>query len=264
MAAEVLIDDPAPGLRTITLHRPDELNAWTYSMEHQLFDALDGARRDEKIRVVILTGSGRGFCAGASISLLTPEGIRQRPPVEIRRRVTELVHYPKPVIAALNGATAGIGLALALACDIRFAAENAKLTTAFARRGLIAEHGSAWLLTRLVGRAHAAELLLSARVVSGTEAARIGLVTAAVPADQLIAHVEAYAADLVAGCSPRSWAVIKAQLATVDEQDIDTAYLTALPLMEVSQAGPDFAEGVQAFRERRDPHFAPLPGSTDS
>jgi enoyl-CoA hydratase/carnithine racemase len=258
MTTEVLVDDHAPGIRTITLHRPDELNAWTYSMEHQLFDALDDARRAEQVRVVILTGSGRGFCAGASISLLTPEGIRQRPPVEIRRRVTELIHYPKPVIAALNGATAGIGLALALACDIRFAAQNAKLTTAFARRGLIAEHGSAWLLTRLVGRGHATELLLSGRVLTGTEAAQIGLVTAAVPAEELTAHIQAYAADLVAGCSPGSWAVIKAQLATVDGQDVDTAYLTALPLMEVSQAAVDFAEGVRAFRERRDPHFAPL------
>jgi enoyl-CoA hydratase/carnithine racemase len=261
MAAEVLTDDVAPGVRAITLHRPDELNAWTYSMEHQLFAALDDARRDQQVRVVTITGSGRGFCAGASMAMLTADGMRERPPVAIRRRVTELMHYPKPVIAVLNGATAGIGLALALACDIRFAAESAKLTTAFVRRGLIAEHGTAWLLTRLVGRAHATELLLSGRTLLGTEAARIGLVAAAVPIEDLAAYVAAYTADLVTACSPGSWAVMKAQLTAVDGQDVDRAYLAALPLMDASHAGPDFAEGVQAFRERRDPHFPPLASS---
>jgi enoyl-CoA hydratase/carnithine racemase len=263
MATEVLTHDSGPGIRAITLNRPDELNAWTYGMERQLFEALDDARRDERVRVVTITGNGRGFCAGASLSILSAEGMRERPSVTVRRRVTELVAYPKPVIAAVNGAAAGIGLALAMACDIRFAADEAKLTTAFARRGLIAEHGTAWLLTRLVGRGHAAELLLSGRVVTGAEAARIGLVTAAVPAPDLAAHVQVYAAQLVASCSPSSWAVIKDQLAAVDRQDIDSAYLSALPLMEASQAGADFTEGVQAFREARDPNFAPLSGSND-
>ena len=259
MNGEVFTEDDGAGVRKIVLNRPDELNAWTYNLEAELFEALDSARDDTAVRVVTITGAGRGFCAGASLSILTPEAMAARPSVEVRRRITELVHFPKPVVAVINGAAAGIGLALALACDIRIAAEDAKLTTAFARRGLVAEHGMAWLLPRLVGRGRATELLMSGRVLTGVEAERIGLITAAVPTDDLTAYARDWTTELIAHCAPTSWAVMKRQLVEAETQDVDAAYLAAIPLMEESHRGPDLAEGVRAFHEKRAPRFTSLP-----
>ena len=166
---ELIIDTSEAGIATFALNRPAELNAWTYPLEASFFAALDSAASDPEVRVVVVTGAGRGFCAGASMRLLGDGDRSERSDRAQRRRLCELAEFPKPVIAAVNG-PAGLGFALAMSCDIRFAAADSKLTTSFARLGLVAEHGVAWLLPRLVGGARARDLLLSGR--TGTSLGR--------------------------------------------------------------------------------------------
>ncbi|MGW6144850.1 enoyl-CoA hydratase-related protein [Streptomyces sp. NPDC055140] len=253
---ELIIDTAEPGITQLILNRPAQLNAWTLSLEAQFFAALDAAAIDPQVRVVLVTGAGRGFCAGASMDML---GGGPRPTGrEGRRDLLELAAFPKPVIAAVNGPAAGIGLVLALCCDIRIAAEDAKLTTAFARLGLIAEHGAAWLLPRIVGRAHAADLLLSARTITGSAAAEIGLVNAAVDRTQTREVALTYARDLVAAGAPSSWRTIKQQLADAADLSLRDAYAQAADLMEAALASADHREGVAAWREKRAPRFAPV------
>jgi enoyl-CoA hydratase/carnithine racemase len=258
-APELIVDTSEPGIAALILNRPDELNAWTYTLEARFFAALDAAAANPATRVVVVTGAGRGFCAGASMRLLGDGDRSSRPDRAQRRRLCELVEFPKPVIAAINGPAAGIGLALALSCDIRFAAADTKLTTSFARLGLVAEHGVAWLLPRLVGGAAARDLLLSGRTVTGTEAAAMGLVNRAVEGPGTLAEALSYARMLVQSGAPASWAAIKRQLLDAETQTLPTAYEQAASLMEPALLSADHREGVRAFRERRPPRFAPLP-----
>ena len=260
-ASELIIDTPEAGIATFVLNRPAELNAWTYPLEESFFAALDSAAGDPAVRVVVVTGAGRGFCAGASMQLLGNGDRSKRPDRARRRRLCELAEFPKPVIAAVNGPAAGLGFALAVACDIRFAAADAKLTTSFARLGLVAEHGVAWLLPRLVGSARARDLLLSGRTVTGAEAESMGLVNRAVTAPgTALAEALAYARMLVESGCPASWAAIKRQLLDADHLTLPEAYEQAADLMEPALVSADHREGVQAFRERRPPRFAPLLG----
>src|SRR4051794_23867159 len=169
----VLVDRRQHGVALLTLNRPDQLNAWGHNMAAQFFDALDAAMLDEDVRVVVVTGAGKGFCAGASMNALN--SIRANPSAGAgaatgQRTFIDIALAPKPVVAAINGAVAGVGLVLALFCDVRFTTPAAKFTTAFARRGLIAEYGISWILPRLVGMTRAADLLLSGRVITGDEA----------------------------------------------------------------------------------------------
>src|SRR5260370_15817379 len=192
-------------IATITLHRPDRMNAWTPIMERDVRRAMEAAAADDDVRVIVLTGSGRAFCAGADIDALKgldPNDIKRAesvPPFDMNRRPdwqTRYAYYPsipKPVIGMLNGATAGIGLVHALYCDLRFAADNTVLTTAFSRRGLIAEHGISWMLPRIVGHANALDLLMSARRAYSDEALRIGLVHRQYPPHHLRAPPDASA-----------------------------------------------------------------------
>jgi enoyl-CoA hydratase/carnithine racemase len=258
-APELIIDTPEAGIATFVLNRPAELNAWTYPLEESFFAALDSAAGDPAVRVVVVTGAGRGFCAGASMRLLGDGDRSNRPDRARRRRLCELAEFPKPVIAAVNGPAAGLGFALAVSCDIRFAAADAKLTTSFARLGLVAEHGVAWLLPRLVGSTRARDLLLSGRTVTGAEAESMGLVNRAVTAPgTAVAEALAYARMLVESGCPASWAAIKRQLLDADYLTLPEAYEQAADLMEPALVSADHREGVQAFRERRPPRFAPL------
>jgi enoyl-CoA hydratase/carnithine racemase len=262
----------------IALNRPKKLNAWTPAMEDSVRRALIAAAADDAVRVIVVTGEGRGFCAGADMGLL--EGISSQT-IDLQRVVergtqratgpaSELgpavaAHYGgrfgylmsvhKPIIAAINGPCAGIGLVFALFCDIRFASEEAKLTTAFAQRGLIAEHGASWILPRLIGPANALDLLLSSRFVHGAEAERLGLVNRAFAHERFMSDVLAYARQLADSVSPRSMAVIKAQIWKSLFQDLDAALEVADREMAKSFTSEDFKEGVAHFIEKRPAQF---------
>jgi enoyl-CoA hydratase/carnithine racemase len=245
----------------LTLNRPDRLNAWIPELQTRYFDLLDECAAREDVRAIVLTGAGRGFCAGADMQALEQlaggDGERSAAPHD-PRPVTYALGIPKPVIAVVNGACAGLGLVHALMCDLRFAARSAKFTTAFARRGLVAEHGISWMLPRLVGPARALDLLLSGRVVLGDEAAELGLVNRAVDDEQLLDEAFAYGRMLATECSPASMAQMKAQVYADYERTLAQSLERANRLMAESFSGPDFGEGVRSFLERRSPEFAPL------
>jgi len=260
--SEVVLKDVHDGVALLTLNRPERLNAWTAEMEHAYFAMLEECAGDEEVRVIVVTGAGRGFCAGADmheLQAIGDGGVSDRAHENGDRRAqTYPLSIPKPIIAAINGACAGIGLVQALMCDLRFAAEDAKLTTAFARRGLIAEHGIAWMLPRLIGPARALDLLLSARVVLGREAQSLGLVNRSLPADRVVEETLQYARELVVNCSPASLATIKRQVYADLQRGLSDGLAEADRLMLRSFTGHDFVEGVNSFLERRDPRFEPL------
>jgi enoyl-CoA hydratase/carnithine racemase len=268
------------GVALVTLNRPEFLNAFTAAMGRGLQQAVAAAVADDAVRVIVLTGAGRGFCAGADMKLLQqirPDGGAERahgdaagsasaplreagdlgPDVSAHYggRFGYLVQARKPVIAALNGPAAGLGFVIALYADVRFAASEAKFTTSFAQRGLIAEHGSSWLLPRLVGPAHALDLLLSARKIGAAEAERLGLVNKVFAQERFMDEVMAYARALADTVSPRSMAVIKAQLWKAPFQDFAAALAVADSEMQKSFKSEDFREGVAHYVEKRAPKF---------
>ncbi len=265
------------GVAVVTLNRPDKLNAWTGAMEKSVKAAMAEASADESVRVIVLTGAGRGFCAGADMDLLQKieaAGGEKReqsdgkdaeaafkasvgPDLEgaYGGRFGFLMEVPKPVIAAINGPAAGLGLVVALYADMRFAAADAKFTTAFASRGLVAEHGVSWLLPHLVGPAHAMDLLMSARKFDGREAERIGLVNRSFDAEHFMDNVMDYARTLATSVSPRSMTVMKRQVWKAMSQDFNTALAIGDDEMQKSFASEDFKEGVAHFVEKRAANF---------
>jgi enoyl-CoA hydratase/carnithine racemase len=262
---DVVLAENTDGVLLLTLNRPDKLNAWTPAMEERFFTALAAADEDPSVRVVVVTGAGRGFCAGADLTGLgavDPSTITEADIHPSGKPISYALSLRKPVIAAINGAVAGIGLVLALYCDVRFAAEDAKFTTAFSRRGLIAEHGVAWQLPRVVGISRAMDLLLSSRILLGEEAGRIGLVDHVRPVAEVLPAALAYARDLAENCSPQSMAVIKRQVYQALESDLDPARREAVVLMLASFAKDDFREGVLSHLEKRPPNFPPLDPDT--
>jgi len=259
--SDVVIRDVRDGVAVLTLNRPERLNAWTVEMENRYFGLLEECAQSTDVRVIVVTGAGRGFCAGADMEDLQSLGANGQDAHERARdrRPQRLpLSIPKPIIAAINGPCAGIGLVQALMCDLRFAAAGVKFTTAFARRGLIAEHGISWLLPRLVGPARALDLLLSGRVLLTEEAHELGLVNRVLAGEQLLDATLAYAGEVAANCSPASMAAMKRQVYADLECGLDDATAEADQLMLASFARPDFAEGVQSFVERRPPEFAGL------
>jgi enoyl-CoA hydratase/carnithine racemase len=261
--SELVLQSIDDGVATLTLNRPDRLNAWTDELENEYFDALERCGADAEVRVIVVTGAGRGFCAGAdmeSLQQIAPLARRGTNGAQARerRKQTLPLTIPKPIVAAINGPCAGIGLVQALMCDVRFAAQGAKLTTAFARRGLVAEHGISWILPRLVGPARALDLLLSGRVVLAEEAEKLGLVNRAIEPDHLLEETHAYARDLATNCSPASMATMKTQVYRDLDAEVDDALANADRLMIASLQAPDFREGVASFLEKREPSFAPV------
>jgi enoyl-CoA hydratase/carnithine racemase len=268
------VDDP---VATITLNRPEVLNAWTDRMGFEVRHAIGQAERDPRVVGIVITGAGRGFCAGADIRRLSavsegnyaaeslPEELKSDPGDPSSGddlhsgTYTYLMSVPKPVIAAINGPVAGMAVPIVLACDLRFMAEDAILMTAFVQRGLIAEWGISWLLPRLVGPSVALDLLFSSRKVPGTEAAALGLVNAAVPRDQVLAHAQQYVRDLAATSSPTSMAIMKRQVYQQLHPGLLAAEREARELMVQSFGRPDFGEGVRSFTERRPPRFDRVP-----
>jgi enoyl-CoA hydratase/carnithine racemase len=254
----------------VTLNRPERLNAWTPGLAVAYFDRLDEAVSDPRVGAIVVTGAGRGFCPGADMAGLQAlsseesgvgEGGERREGGGARRPArptTYPMSIPKLMVAAINGACAGLGLVQALLCDVRIAAAGAKFTTAFARRGLIAEHGVSWVLPRIVGTSTALDLLASARVFTAEEAADLGVVNRVVPPDQVLAESIAYAQDVAANCSPASVAAIKGQLHRHITMEFEAACADSDRLMVQSLKGPDFKEGVSSYIQKRPPEFAPL------
>jgi len=260
MADEVLYALEDGGVAVLTLNRPERLNAWNGEVERQLFDYVDQCVGDPDVKVIVITGAGRGFCAGADMDVL--QGIGDRGGQERsgpRRRTYHLLDVPKPIIAAINGACAGIGMVQAMMTDIRFAAKGAKFTTAFVRRGLIAEHGMSWVLPKLIGPARSLDVLLSGRVFLAEEAAEMGLVNAVVEPADLMSYTLDYARDMAVNCSPSSLAAIKREVwGQLVGLSVEDATARSDVDMTHSLAGSDFKEGVASFLEKRPPRFAPL------
>ena len=242
----------------LTFNRPERLNAWTDELEARYFESLDAADADPQVRAIVITGAGRGFCAGADFDELNGVEAFDLSPLDRPRPRDLPLTVRKPLIAAVNGAAAGLGLVEALYADVRFCVPEAKLTTSFARRGLIAEYGAAWLLPRLVGTSRALDLLMSGRVVRGEEALRIGLVDYLVPPETLLEVALAYAADLADHCSPTSMAVIKRQVLRSLDESLYESLGSADALMRESFKRSDVREGVASYLERRAPLFASL------
>lgn len=261
---------PTARIATITLHRPDRLNAWTGRMHTEYRWALAQAEADDDVRVIVVTGAGRGFCAGADSSALeghvdkggydpgTPDDIAT-PGYGVRPEFDHDFAYhfglAKPVIAAVNGPAAGVGMVLACYCDLRFAAAGAKFTTAHGKLHLPAEYGLSWLLPRLIGLTRANDLLLSSRTFLAEEAAALGLVNAVVAPDELLPHTYAYASVLATTISPGSLAETKRQIYTDLHRDVGSSVDEAAALLRRMMTEPAFREGVAALTEKRPPHY---------
>ena len=253
----------------VRLNRPERMNAFTFRMVADIRKAVDRAAADEKAVGIIITGTGRAFSAGLDAADLTrsASGTAQTdiesstPPTDdLPALFSYLLRIPKPVIAAVNGVAAGGGFVLAMMCDLRIAAESASFTTAFSKRGLIAEHGTSYLLPRLLGISRALDLLWSSRRFDAAEALRIGFVDRVVPNDRVVDEACAYIRDLAANVSPRSLAVIKAQVYGHLSLGMEAAIRHSHKVTNEALAHPDAAEGVASFVERRPPRFQPWKG----
>ena len=254
----------------VTLNRPDSLNAFTYPMIDEFGCAIEEAERTEAVTGIIVTGEGRGFCAGVDMNTLDAlqEGGKgsQSDTLKVSPGDKEmgdnfgsglsyLFSIRKPVIAAINGACVGLGMSLALFCDMRFASDNAKFMTSFSPRGLVAEHGQSWILPRILNPSKALDLLWSSRKLDAAEAATIGLVDRVFPPDRLIAESVDYIENLVKTTAPISLMVMKQQVYRHLNMQLGESMQETTRLIDESLLRDDFKEGIASFVEKRSPEF---------
>jgi 2-(1,2-epoxy-1,2-dihydrophenyl)acetyl-CoA isomerase len=256
--ATVLVEiDAEAGVATLTMNRPDALNALTVPMKGELLAAFRRVERERSVRAVILTGAGRAFCAGQDLrERLQPDAAPLG--VEVRERYNPIIRamraLPKPIVGAINGVAAGAGASLAMACDLRIASEAASFALAFGRVGLVPDSGATWFLPRLVGSSRAAEIALLGDSVPAADALRLGLVGRVVPADQLATEARAVA-DRVAAGAPKAISLTKRALNATWDHDLDAALDYEAHLQDLAGRTNDHAEGLAAFMEKRPPHF---------
>lgn len=263
------VEDP---VAIITMNRPDRLNAFTNRMLAEIRHALAAAEQDPNVVGIVLTGAGRGFCAGMDMGSLDNmssgaggerddlSGLAAQPgdPAmgeQFGVTFSYLLSVRKPIIAAVNGACAGLGFVFALLSDMRFVERSAKFTTAFAQRGLIAEHGASWILPRLIGSGKALDLLWSSRKFDGEEAERLGLAERLCEAGESLPSTVAYIRDMATSVSPTSLRIIKAQVYRHLNMPLGDAMRETNTWMDESLKREDFREGVRSFMERRPPNF---------
>jgi enoyl-CoA hydratase/carnithine racemase len=278
MPTQETLYNVANRVATITLNRPDKLNAWTALMESEVRSHMENAEQDDEVRVIVLTGAGRGFCAGADMSLLSAVAERGLDYRDLDDRAREQVlrdganrregaapdfrkkysYFPaigKPVIAAINGPVVGLGLVITLYCDLRLASDASRFSTTFARRGLIAEYGMAWMLPRIIGIANALDLLFSARTIDAADALRMGLVNRVFPQETFLEKVQEHAQELASTVSPRSLRIIKRQVYEAMSQPLAEAFDISVREMMACFSTEDFKEGVAHFVEKRPAAF---------
>jgi enoyl-CoA hydratase/carnithine racemase len=273
MQTQETLYNVANRVATITLNRPDKLNAWTALMESEVLSHMEHAEQDDEVRVIVLIGAGRGFCAGADMSLLSAvaerglgdrgrehvlhnEGNRREGlSADFQKRYSYFPAIGKPVIAAINGPVVGLGLVITLYCDLRLASDASRFSTTFARRGLIAEYGMAWMLPRIIGIANALDLLFSARTIDAAEALRMGLVNRVFPHEAFLEKAQESAQELASTVSPRSLRIIKRQIYEAMSQPLAEAFDISVREMMACFRTEDFKEGVAHFVEKRPAAF---------
>ncbi|MEK4129763.1 enoyl-CoA hydratase/isomerase family protein [Solibacillus sp. FSL W8-0474] len=255
-----IIVETNDGVRTLTLNRPERLNAINDILSNELIQAFSEASLDDEVRVVIITGSGRGFCSGLDLTE-NAEGSETQTRSEkldelgwVGHQALGIVHCDKPVIAAINGTAAGAGLALALACDLRFMSNNAKITAGYIRRGLSPDAGMSYFLPRLVGQSRANELILTGRDIYADEAEQIGLINGVFPAEEFQKQVMNFAVELAAG-PPIAMTLSKRLLTTSQDTDLTTILKQEYAFIKQCFETKDVQEGVRAFTEKRKPVF---------
>jgi enoyl-CoA hydratase/carnithine racemase len=283
MPSQQTLYNVANRVATITLNRPEKLNAWTALMESEVRSYMENAEQDDEVRVIVLTGAGRGFCAGADMSLLSAaaerglddrgldnrdlddrgreqvlrDGAHRREGAapDFQKRYSYFPAIGKPVIAAINGPVVGLGLVITLYCDLRLASDASRFSTTFARRGLIAEYGMAWMLPRIIGIANALDLLFSARTIDAAEALRMGLVNRVFPHETFLEQVQESAQELASTVSPRSLRIIKRQVYEAMSQPLAEAFDISVREMMACFRTEDFKEGVAHFVQKRPAAF---------
>ncbi len=261
MGYETILFEKENGVLTITLNRPDKLNAANDAMLSELQDAFKQAGRDQEVRAVILTGAGRGFCAGQDLGNVKERleaGGRMDYGAHLRHTYNPLIlrirQLPKPVIAAVNGVAAGAGMSLVMACDLRLAAESASFLQAFVRVGLVPDSGSTWMLPRLIGMARAAEMMLTGRRISAQEAYEWGLINKVVPDDALMEEARKLAGEF-ANAPTKVIGYIKRALDYAATSSLEEALEYEADMQELAGRTNDHLEGLRAFLEKRPPKY---------
>lgn len=258
MTYDTILYDALDGVATITLNRPQSLNAFNDLMISETTDAFKQAGRDESVRCLVITGSGRGFSSGQDLADVQSRGDDFAIGEHLRRGyhklIKQMVTLEKPIIGAINGIAAGAGCGVALACDIRIASEKASFMLAFSRVGLVPDSGTNWFLPRLIGYARAYEMAITADKIPADKALEWGMVNRVVPAEQLMEAATAWAQPLATGPT-LAYGLTKRAMHKSRTMDLEEALAYEAYLQEIASHSRDYHEGVNAFMEKREPQF---------